>query len=65
MNSETLRVILLSYLLVSFLLAIFYLRNRNLSFGAYLLWGLLALLLPALGPFLVILLKSGEGIYRS
>gem|GEM_PF-760794 len=59
MNIETLRVILMSYLIASFLLAIFYLRDRNLSFGEYTLWGLLALLLPALGPFLVILSRPG------
>ncbi len=62
MNSETLRTLLSAYLIASFLLSIFYLRNRNLSFGAYTLWGLLALILPALGPFLVILLRPGEKV---
>ncbi|HIE24477.1 MAG TPA: hypothetical protein EYP74_00590 [Anaerolineales bacterium] len=62
MNTETLRMIFFSYLLLNFLLAIFYLRNRNLRLGAYMLWGLLALFLPALGPFLVILLRPGKRI---
>jgi hypothetical protein len=60
MTIETLRLILFSYLLASFLLAVFYLRNRKLSFGAYMLWGLFALLIPALGPFWVILSRPGK-----
>ena len=54
------RVILLFYLVASFLLAIFYLRDRNLKFGEYALWGLFALLIPALGPFIVILSQPGK-----
>jgi len=50
----------MSYLVAGFLLAIFYLRNRNLSLGEYTLWGLFALLIPALGPFLVILSRPGK-----
>ena len=60
MSIETLRLILVSYLFASFFLAIFYLRNRNLSFGEYTLWGLFALLIPALGPFIVILSRPGK-----
>ena len=62
MSVETLGMILFFYLLASFLLAIFYLRDRNLSFGEYSLWGLFALLLPVLGPFIVILLRPGKRI---
>jgi len=40
-------------------LAAFFLRTRRLPFSAYMLWGLLALLLPLLGPFLVILSNPG------
>ncbi len=60
MSIDTLRMILLSYLVLSFILAIFYLRNRHLSFSEYTLWGLFALLIPALGPFIVILSKPGK-----
>jgi len=60
MTPETIRIMLLSYLIIQFLLAIFYLRGRNLSFGEYTLWGLLALLIPALGPFLVIVSRPGQ-----
>ncbi len=60
MTSETLRIILFSFLIIQFLLAIFYLRGRKLSFGEYALWGLFALLIPALGPFLVIVSRPGQ-----
>jgi hypothetical protein len=42
------------------LLAVFYLRRRTLSGIAYLLWGLLALFLPLIGPYLVIAARPGE-----
>ncbi len=42
------------------LLAVFYLRKRQLSWLEYLFWGLLALLIPILGPFLVIISKPGK-----
>jgi len=41
------------------LLSIFYLRSRKLPLLGYILWGLLALLVPLLGPFLVIACKPG------
>ena len=41
-------------------LAMFYLRRRDLDFMSYLAWGLLAILLPVLGPFLVIALRPGS-----
>lgn len=42
------------------LLAIFYLRQRPLSWLAFLGWGLLAVLVPILGPFLVIASRPGR-----
>lgn len=42
------------------LLAVFYLRRRELSWWAYLAWGLVALLIPILGPFLVIASRPGR-----
>ena len=42
------------------LLAAFYLRRRELRTAQYLSWGLLALLVPLLGPFLVILNHPGR-----
>jgi hypothetical protein len=41
-------------------IAVAYLRQRKLSTTAFLLWGLLALLLPVLGPYLVIASQPGE-----
>jgi hypothetical protein len=56
------RLILLLILFGMQLQAAFYLRQRSLSFFAYLGWGLLAVLLPPVGPFLVILSQPGERI---
>jgi hypothetical protein len=41
------------------LLTVLFLRRRQMSWSEYLAWGLLAVLLPFLGPFLVILSKPG------
>ena len=51
---------LLACILGMSLLATFYLRRRQLSLLAYAGWGLLALLLPLMGPFLVIWLRPGR-----
>lgn len=42
------------------MMAVLYLRQRKLSTTAFVLWGLLALVLPVLGPFLVIVARPGE-----
>ncbi len=60
MGAAAVRVILVVCLLAMYLLAMLFLRRRHLGDGAYFLWGLFALLVPALGPFLVILLKPGR-----
>ena len=60
MNAETLRLILLGYLVAMFALSVIFLRERRLSVGAYALWGVLALLVPAVGPFLVIMARPGK-----
>jgi hypothetical protein len=64
MNAETLRLLLAIYLIAMYILAMLYLRRRDLNLGAYALWGLFALLVPALGPFLVLLSRPG-GPHRS
>jgi hypothetical protein len=58
--SDILRLLLLLGILGMALLAAFYLRRRELSWQAYLLWGLVALLIPVLGPFLVIASRPGR-----
>jgi hypothetical protein len=42
------------------LLAIFYLRQRRMPFHEYLAWGLLAICVPAFGPFWVIYVHPGR-----
>jgi hypothetical protein len=42
------------------ILAIFYLRRRRMPGISYLLWGLLAISLPIIGPYLVIAARPGE-----
>ena len=41
------------------ILALFFLRGRELSTREYVLWGLLAVAVPLLGPYLVIIAKPG------
>ena len=60
MNAETLRVLLAGTLVAMYVLAMFSLRRRPLTLGQFTAWGLFALLVPALGPFLVILSRPGS-----
>ena len=60
LSADTMRLLLLLTILGMALIAAFYLRRRELSDRAYLAWGLLAILLPLLGPFLVILYHPGR-----
>lgn len=64
MNAETLRLLLAGFLVAMYVLAMLYLRRQPLTFSQYTLWGLFALLVPALGPFLVILLQPGISAQR-
>lgn len=41
-------------------LAALFLRRRRLSFMAYMGWGLLIVMLPYLGPFLVLMMQPGS-----
>jgi len=54
MTVETMRLLLVGCLLGLYILAMFDLRRRSLTLVQFAAWGLLALLVPALGPFLVI-----------
>jgi uncharacterized membrane protein YukC len=53
------RILLLACLIGMAILAALFLRKRSLSIPAYLGWGLLIILVPLIGPFLVILLQPG------
>lgn len=57
---ELLVIILVIFSVVMFLLALSYLCRRKLSWMEYGAFGLLALLVPVLGPFLVIALRPGR-----
>jgi hypothetical protein len=54
------RLLLLACLLGMAVLAAFFLSRRKLSVLAYLAWGLVIVLLPLVGPFLVILIRPGS-----
>jgi ABC-type bacteriocin/lantibiotic exporter with double-glycine peptidase domain len=60
LTTETIRILIIGCLFAMVLLAVLYLRQRRLSWTAYCAWGLLAILLPAIGPFLVILAHPGQ-----
>ena len=64
MNSEMLRLLLTGTLIAMYLLAMLSVRCQSSTISQYTLWGLFALLVPALGPFLVILLQPGKFIQR-
>ncbi len=55
-----LKAILVITILAMAFLAAFYLRRRQLSWAAYCFWGLVAISLPVLGPFLVIASRPGK-----
>ncbi|HSG26274.1 MAG TPA: hypothetical protein VLA32_09165 [Anaerolineales bacterium] len=57
---EILRIMLFACLFGMVMVAIFYLRQRKLTTLAYLLWGLFAVVVPVLGPYLVIISRPGE-----
>lgn len=59
-SPDIMRILLYLCLLGMALLAAFYLRGRSLSRLEYLKWGLLLLLVPLLGPFLVIISTPGK-----
>jgi hypothetical protein len=61
LSPQTMRLILLLTLIGMQLLAVFYLRRRRMTTFAYLGWGLVAILVPAVGPFFVILWQPGQG----
>ena len=61
-SADFMRLLLLLTVLGMAVLAAFYLRQRKLTLQEYLGWGLLAVLLPLLGPFLVILLAPGKAL---
>ncbi|MBE0699736.1 MAG: hypothetical protein IH586_22650 [Anaerolineaceae bacterium] len=60
MTSAIVRVMLIADMVVMALLALVYLRQRRMSWLAYLGWGALAIAVPVIGPFIVISNRPGE-----
>ena len=60
LSPDVLRWLLLLCALGMALLAAFFLRRRSLSTFEYLAWGALLVLVPFLGPFLILLLRPGR-----
>jgi len=60
LSPDIMRLLLLGCMISMTVLAVLYLRGRELSPIAYTAWGLFALILPLIGPFLVIWIRPGE-----
>jgi hypothetical protein len=59
-TAGAIRTILLVDIVTMTLLALVYLRQRRMGWIAFCGWGLLAFLVPVLGPFLVIANRPGQ-----
>jgi hypothetical protein len=59
MFPEAFTILLPLYCVAALGLALIYLRRRRMTSRAHALWGIFALLVPVLGPFLVIAVKPG------
>lgn len=60
MTIDLLRGLLILYWLGMLAFGLDFLRRRRMPAAQYALWGLLALALPGLGPFLVIAIQPGQ-----
>jgi len=61
-SPDVIRILLAIGVLGMAILAVLYLRRRELTIMEYLGWGLLIVLLPLLGPFLVIFYQPGKPV---
>jgi hypothetical protein len=59
-SPDVMQVFLILSVLGMALFAYLYLRRRELTFLEYLRWGLIIVLLPLVGPFLMILALPGK-----
>jgi len=59
-SPDVIRALLVIGALCMAVLAVLYLRRRELTITEYIGWGLLIVLLPLLGPFLVIFYQPGK-----
>ena len=65
LSPDLMRSFLLACMLIMAVLAVFYLRRRKLTHLAYILWGLVAILIPIIGPFMIVWMKPGEKQFQS
>jgi hypothetical protein len=61
-SPDVIRLLLVVGALCMAILAVLYLRRRELTITEYIGWGLLIVLLPLLGPFLVIFYQPGKPV---
>jgi len=61
-SPDVIRALLVIGALCMAVLAVLYLRRRELTITEYIGWGLLIVLLPLLGPFLVIFYQPGKPV---
>ncbi len=59
-SADVMRLLMVTGLVGLALIAVLSLRRRNLSPREFFAWGLLAVLLPLIGPFLVISSRPGK-----
>jgi hypothetical protein len=62
MVPDILRYMLAAYLILAWILALIYLGRRPINRIEYALWGIVALILPVFGPFLVIAAQPGRRV---
>jgi hypothetical protein len=65
MTAEIVRLLLVGCLVAMDVLAMAALRRRKLTLGQFTAWGLFALAVPALGPFLAILKGRARAPFRN
>jgi hypothetical protein len=59
MTPDMMRLLIAVYMMGVALLAVLFLRRREMSLLAYTFWGLVALMFPLVGPFVVLYLRPG------
>ncbi len=60
LSADTLRLMILGCILSLNILAALFLRGRKLSLWEYTGWGIVAMILPIIGPFIVIWVQPGH-----
>jgi hypothetical protein len=63
-TGEVLRLILFADLFGMLMLAVLFLRGRQLTTLGYLCWGILALMVPVVGPYIVVAYRPGFPVQK-